>query len=30
MFLVDSDGKVVSRAVSVSDLKTLVPELLKK
>lgn len=30
MFLVDKKGKVISRGVSVSDLKNLVPELLKK
>ncbi len=30
MFLVDADGKVISRATSVADLKTQLPELLKK
>jgi hypothetical protein len=30
MFLVDAKGAVVNNAVSIDDLKTLVPELLKK
>lgn len=30
MFLVDADGKVVNNAVTADELKTLVPELLKK
>jgi thiol-disulfide isomerase/thioredoxin len=30
MFLVDSNGKVVSRNVSIDDLKTMVPEQIKK
>ena len=30
MFLVGPDGKVVRRSVSVDELKTLVPELIKK
>jgi hypothetical protein len=30
MFLVDQQGKVVNRGVAIADLKTLLPEMLKK